>query len=167
MKSIALTFGALAALAFMLPVAAQKHTDPAFLTDAIRGDLGEIKLGQLAEEKGQSEGVRDFGHTLMSDHQKAMKKAADLAKTLGVTAPTDLTPEAQKTYDQLSRLSGAEFDRQFVMHMVMDHQKDIAKYQEESKSSVNPKVADLAEDTLPTLRDHLETAQSLQKKLNG
>ncbi len=167
MKSTGMMLGAVAALAFALPLAAQRHTDPAFLTDAIRGDLGEIKLGQLAEEKGQTEGVRDFGHTLMSDHQKAMKKAADLAKTLGVAAPTSPTPEAQNTYDELSRLSGAEFDRQFLKHMVMDHEKDIAKYNDEATSSDNPKVADLAQDTLPTLHDHLEKAQSLQEKLSG
>jgi putative membrane protein len=47
--------------------------------------------------------------------------------------------------------------------MVMDHQKDIAKYEDEAKEKGSPAVSKYATDTLPTLRKHLQIAQSLDK----
>jgi putative membrane protein len=46
--------------------------------------------------------------------------------------------------------------------MVDDHKKDIREFEKESKSS-NQQVAEFAKDTLPTLHEHLEAAQSLAK----
>ena len=135
--------------------------DSKFLTDAIRGDMAEVKMGQLAQMRGQSEGVRDFGKMLVDDHSKAQKKAADLAKDLNVTPPTQPTAEQTAKYAAMERLSGAEFDWQFAADMVKGHQEEIAKYEKEAKSG-NSKVADFAEDTLPTLKHHLEMAQRLQ-----
>ena len=44
---------------------AQDTPESKFLIDAVRGDLAEVKLGELAEQKGQSEGVREFGTMLV------------------------------------------------------------------------------------------------------
>ena len=63
-------------------------------------------------------------------------------------------------YDKLSKLTGDAFDRQFATEMVADHKKDIQKYQRAAKEKNDP-VADYANQTLPTLQKHLETAQGL------
>jgi putative membrane protein len=74
-----------------------------------------------------------------------------------------LTNATQKsTYDRLSKLSGGQFDNQFVKTMVTDHKKDIAEYEKEAKSK-SP-LADFANDTLPTLEHHLQTAETLAKE---
>jgi len=137
-----------------------------FLTDAIRGDLAEVKLGELAQQRGQSEGVREYGKMLAEDHSKAEKKAAELAKDMNVTPPTQPTSEQMQRYAALERLSGAEFDKEFATTMVKDHQEDIAKYEKQAKSG-DSKVAKLAEDTVPTLEHHLAAAQSLQSGGNA
>jgi putative membrane protein len=132
-----------------------------FLTDAIRGDLAEVKIGELAELKGQSEGVRDFAAMLIDDHSKAMEKTSDLAKDLGVTPPAQPTAEQRLKHDTLARLSGAEFERQFAAEMVKGHQEAIEKYEKQAQSG-DSKVSELAEDLLPTLKQHLAMAQRLQ-----
>jgi len=43
--------------------------------------------------------------------------------------------------------------------MVTDHKEDIGKYQKEAKSK-GP-LADFAQQTLPTLQKHLQSAESL------
>ena len=132
-----------------------------FLTDAIRGDLAEVKMGELAEQKGQSEGIRDFAEMLIDDHSKAKEKTSDLAKELGVTPPTQPTAEQMQKHDALARLSGAEFERQFAAEMVKGHQEEIAKYEKQARSG-DSKVSELAEDMLPTLKQHLAMAQRLE-----
>jgi putative membrane protein len=43
--------------------------------------------------------------------------------------------------------------------MVTDHKKDISKYEKEAKSK-GP-LANFAQQTVPTLQEHLQTAESL------
>ena len=54
---------------------------------------------------------------------------------------------------------GAKFDKEFAAHMVADHKKDIKEYEKAAKKQ--DAVGNYAKETLPTLRKHLETAQSL------
>jgi putative membrane protein len=77
--------------------------------------------------------------------------------------PTPAQPTAEQTqkHDALARLSAAEFDRQFAAEMVKGHQEEIAKYEKQAQSG-DSKVAELAEDLLPTPREHLAVAQRLQ-----
>jgi putative membrane protein len=140
---------------------AQDSPESKFLMEAVRGDLAEVKLGELAQQKGQSEGVREFGEMLVEDHSKAMKQTAELAKDLNVIPPAQPTAEQTQKHDALARLSGAEFDREFAAEMVKGHQEEIAKYEKQAQSG-NSKVAELAEELLPTLEEHLAAAQRLQ-----
>lgn len=133
-----------------------------FITDAIQGDLSEVKLGALAEKNGGAARVRDFGKTLVIDHTQAEQQAKATAQQVGVTPPAQPTAAAQSEYDKLSKLNGAAFDREFVGYMVKDHQDDIRKFTAEANES-GP-TSTLAEEQLPTLRKHLQTAQGLQKE---
>jgi len=127
--------------------------------EASQGSLGQISLGDLAQKKGNSEGVKSFGQMLSQDHSTSNAKATTLAKSLGVTPPTEPKPEAKKEYDTLSKLSGDAFDKEFAHHMVTDHKKDISEFKRQANG--NDEVASFAKDTLPTLQKHLDTAQSL------
>jgi putative membrane protein len=76
--------------------------------------------------------------------------------------PTEPSKKHKADYDQMAELSRSSFDREFVKHMVADHKKDIGDYQKEAKRS-DGQVSDYAKATLPSLQEHLETAQSLAK----
>jgi len=131
-----------------------------FIKDAIQGNLAEVKVGQLAQEKGASQGVKDFGTQLTKDHDKANQSATQVAQQLNVTAPDAPAMKQKAVYAKLSALSGDKFDREFIKSMVKDHQEDIAKYQKEAQK-VGP-AADYAKATLPKLREHLKMAQDLE-----
>lgn len=139
----------------------QDSPDAKFLEEAVRGDLAEVKMGELAQRRGQSEGVRELGAMLVEDHSKAMKETAELAQDLGVIPPAQPTAEQTQKHDALARLSGAEFEREFAAEMVKAHEEAIAKYERQAESG-DSKVAEYAEDLLPTLREHLATAQRLE-----
>lgn len=142
---------------------AQNMTDKQFVTDAISGDIGEIEFGQLAQARGATPGVRDFGRTLESDHGQARLQMTAVATSLGVTPPTGAKSEAREEYKKLSSLQGAAFDAEFLRAMVEDHQKDIQDFQAEAKTGSGP-APKMAAQQLPTLQKHLMTAQSLEKE---
>jgi putative membrane protein len=140
---------------------AQDTPEAKFLTDAVRGNLAEVKMGELAQQRGQSEAVREFGAMLVDDHSEGLKKTAELAKDMDIIPPAQPSAEQTQKHDAMARLSGAEFDREFAAEMVKGHQEEIAKYERQARSG-DSKVAKLAEDTLPTLKEHLAMAQRLQ-----
>ena len=142
--------------------AAAGTVDSAFLTDAMKGDNSEVALGKIAQSKGASQGVKDLGTMLVTDHGAHKTEVAALAQQNGVAATDDIKDEAKTLETKLNGLSGAAFDKAFVDATVEDHQKDIAKYEAQAKSS-DAQTAALANKTLPTLRKHLEAAQKLQK----
>ena len=134
--------------------------DSAFITDAIKGDNGEVAIGQLAQSQGQSQAVKDFGKLLVRDHGAHKQKLAALAQTAGVSVTDEPTDQGKADLEKLKALHGAEFDKQFKTMMVDDHTKDIAKYEKQA-SSGDAQTAALAQETLPTLRKHLDAANGL------
>lgn len=139
---------------------AQDRAAQQFISKAIQGNLAEVALGKLAQEKGTSDGVKSFGQMLVTDHSSANDKAMALAKTLGVQPPAEPSKAQKATYEKFSKLSGAAFDREFIKHMVDDHKKDIREFQAAAKQK-DERVRAFAQETLPVLQKHLDTAQSL------
>jgi putative membrane protein len=161
MRRIIVALGvALAALTTAAAAPTANKADQNFLKQAIQGNLAEVELGKLAQEKSMNDRVRSFGDTLVKDHSAGNEKATEVASAVGVTAPTEPSKKQKMMYDRLSKLSGSAFDRQFARMMVDDHQKDIKEFEKEAKSS-NEQIAGFAKDTLPTLQKHLDTAKSL------
>lgn len=136
--------------------------DTAFVTEAMKADNGEVALGNLAQQKGSSSGVKDLGKMLATDHGAHKQVVAALAQKANVPVTDDLKDEAKAEEAKLQGLSGAAFDKEFVHATVEAHQKDIAKYEQEAKSG-DAQSAAMAQQTLPTLRKHLQAAQALEK----
>src|SRR4051794_15403608 len=162
MRAITILFAGIVAATLASGSAFAQGADQKFVKEAIEGNLAEVQMGQLAQQNGASQGVKDFGRMLQNDHGQANGKATSLASSLQVTPPTEPNAKQKNDYAKMSKLNGAAFDKAFAAHMVADHKKDIAAYQKASKSK-NQTVASYASETLPTLQKHLETAQSLQK----
>lgn len=136
--------------------------DQHFLTEAMQGDMAEVEMGKLAQQNGQSEDVKQFGQMLQTDHGQHLQQAQQMAQQMGVTPPTAPSAKQKAMHDKLAKEQGAKFDKAFAKAMVKDHKEDIAKYQKEAKSK-GP-LAQFAEQTVPVLQKHLQTAQSIESK---
>jgi putative membrane protein len=158
---------ALAAAFALLTTAAmaQDKASQKFITKAIEGNFAEVQMGQLAQQNGQSQEVKAFGQTLVTDHGAANTKAQQAAQSIGVTSPTGPNAKQKADYDKMAKLNGAAFDKEFAKHMVVDHKKDVAEYQKEAKKQ--DAAGQYAQSTLPTLQKHLQSSQTLQKQLTA
>lgn len=141
--------------------------DGKFAAAAASGGMAEVKLGQLAQQNGNSDAVKSFGQRMVTDHSKAGDDFKNVAQREGVTLPMDISKEDQDTYDGLSQLHGAQFDKEYAQDMVKDHQKDIADFQKEASSGKIASLQDFASRTLPTLKNHLRMAQDMEHKVSA
>ncbi|MBV8792507.1 MAG: DUF4142 domain-containing protein [Pseudolabrys sp.] len=168
MQTKLITAAAVTALALSVaPALAQNQkadrASQSFIKTAIEGNLAEIDVGKLAQEKGQSQAVKDFGAMLVQDHSDANQKAQAAANQIGVKPPSGSSFGEKATYAKLKMLSGASFDKSFAKSMVSDHQSDIKEYQKESTKS--DAAGQYAKEALPTLQKHLQAAQRMQQQV--
>ena len=141
--------------------------DTIFAKKAAAGGTAEVKLGQLAQEKGTSEAVKAFGKRMETDHSKAGDKLKDVASKNNINLPSGMNKKDQATYDRLSKLSGPAFDRAYAQDMVTDHQEDIAEFKKEANDGENKDIKNFASSTLPTLEDHLKQAREMEKTVTS
>jgi putative membrane protein len=142
------------------PALAADKVSQVFVRDAIQRNLAEIQLGQLAKDKAQSADVKSLGETLVNEQTELNEPAKQAASQIGITIPTEQSISQKATYDAMSKLSGAAFDRAFIKNMVTTTAAIVARFENEAKKKNDP-AADYARQALPTLRKHLEAAQKL------
>ena len=134
--------------------------DRRFIEKAARSGMAEVEMGKLAQDKAASNQVKAFARKMAEDHSKANDELKQLAAAKGVTLPTDIAAKDRREINKLSKLSGAEFDREYMTSMVSDHQKDVSEFKSGSKSALDNDVKSFAAKMLPTLQQHLDLAQS-------
>jgi putative membrane protein len=142
-------------------------TDRMFMNKVAQGGMAEVKLGQLATEKGASRPVKDFGQRMVTDHSQANDKLKSIASSKSVTLPDSLNAKDKALYDRLSGMSGDAFDKAYIDAMIKDHNEDIALFRKESKAGKDTDVQSFASMTLPTLQDHLRMAKEVASKVSG
>jgi putative membrane protein len=139
--------------------------DKEFVSKAGMGGLAEVQMGNLALSKASSADVKAFGQRMVSDHSKANEELSQLATAKGVALPTELTGEHKDALDHLASLSGPDFDKAYMKHMVEDHQEDVGEFEKASTTATDSDLKAWAGKTLPTLKQHLQLAQTVSSKV--
>lgn len=73
--------------------------------------------------------------------------------------------EHKAAIEKLRTLKGPDFDREFAKVMVKDHQLAIDRLTTARSRTTDPELSALVDKLLPTLKQHLTTAQKLQDSL--
>jgi putative membrane protein len=133
-----------------------------FLVDALRASLAEVRMGELAAQQSYDREVRDYGTKLKSDHTAHAVEIERLLEPLDVTIPTEPPAEALSQLAALTRLSGEEFDAAFIQMMVWTHTEAIERYGAQTHANPDRSLHDLAQRSLPMLREHLARAEALR-----
>jgi putative membrane protein len=127
--------------------------DKTFMKKAAKGGMLEVAMGNLAEQKARSEGVKSFGKRMVTDHSKANDELKSIASQKGVQLPAK-EPNIKWTSDKA-----------YIETMVRDHEKDLAEFKEEASSAIDPDVKKFAGDTAKMIEGHLDLAKETQNKL--
>lgn len=160
-----LTIGS-AAMMFAHSAKAQAtDDDKKFLTEASQGNYDEIQLGKLAEQKATNPDVKTFGHRMVTDHTRLGEKMKPYADQWAISAPSSLSPDAQKEYDKLQGMSGADFDKEYMSDMVSDHTKDLDAFTKEVKDTKDARFRTTVEQGKSVVAAHKNMAYDLNKKL--
>ena len=143
------------------PAAAQQPvsltTDSSFMQLAGSVGLLQVKLGKLAERKGSSAAVMEFGKQMVTDYSQANEELAGAAKQAAFPAPV-LLRQHQQIVDRLSRMGRSSFDKDYMAEVVKHHDEVVRLFQQESESGRVQSLKQLAAKMLPELQQRLTLA---------
>ena len=142
-----------------------QQADMEFANKAAAAGKAEVELAKVGTEKATDADVKTFADRLVQDHTKANEQLTQIMQSKSMEMPAEEPAEAKAEYDRISALSGAEFDREFMMHWVSSHEKGIELYSTEAETGQDPELKQFAADTLPTLQEHLDEAKRIESSL--
>ena len=129
--------------------------------------MAEVELGRLAVSKAKSPEVKQFAQRMVADHSKANAQLMQLASNKNMTPTAEPNAQQKADKDRLSRLSGAEFDREYMSLMAADHDKAVAAFEAEARDGNEADVKTWAAKILPTLKEHQTLAKQIAAKVGG
>ena len=140
---------------------AASSPDESFYKHAAEGGIFEVDAGKLAQDKGNSQQVKDFGAMMVKDHSAANEKLKALAATKSIDLPTSASVAQMGTKAKLDVLSGNTFDESYIKSQVRAHRATIALFRKEIDSGQDADAKAFASATLPTLRAHMKAIDAI------
>ena len=160
-----LLLGALAACLFLACSSAKNSQK--FANTAAEAGMAEVELGKLAVQRAADPSVKEFAQRMVEDHTRANGQLKTLAGRKNIQLPSDINSEHKSLMEKLSKLSGAEFDKEYMSNMVKDHESAVKDFQTQASEGNDSEIKSLAAKTLPTLQSHLQMARDTAKKVGA
>jgi putative membrane protein len=134
-----------------------------FVSEAAQGDMFEIASSEAAVQKG-SDKVKSFANQMVDDHKKTSADLKRLTPAAGANLPSEMTASQKRDFEKLSGLQGQDFDKQYMDDQLSAHKAAVSLFERYGKSGDNAELQSWAKQTLPTLQQHLNMAQTLDKQ---
>jgi putative membrane protein len=142
--------------------------DTHFIAVAAGAGMYEVEAARLALTRAGNPQVRSYAQMLLDHHTASNKELTTLVGSKGHRVAPGLPAELQQKIGTLTRLSGADFDREFVrMTGVQDHSAAIAAFEQGQRSVADRDLRAFIDKSLPVLRSHLQQAQDLAGRMAG
>lgn len=150
---------------------AAKPTDPQIAHIAYTAGVIDVTAAKQAISKSKNKAVVSFAEDMVRDHEAVNKQALDLVKKLKVT-PEDndtskaLSKQAADKQTELSKLSGAAYDKAYVANEVAYH-KTVNGALETTliPSASNAELKDLLQTGLKIFQGHQKHAEHVASEL--
>jgi putative membrane protein len=168
-------------------------SDRNWVSDQLSDGMAEVELARLAKDHAANSDVKQFAQMMIDDHTKAGDQLKQIASQYSITPESNVDDTHQDLVDKLSKLNGADFDKQYMDAMVDDHQDAVSDLRTrvdenrslsdrisgknpESSAAVTPEKSDnnfdaavnqWAANTLSTIERHLDRAKQIQDSLGN
>ena len=161
----------LALLGFSSSVAADKASDANLVAIYNQVNSFDIETGTLAILKGKNKAVIELGEMVKSDHSHVMAEMQKLALAEGINPVLPMSrvedyKKHKEVINEMVQLSGAEFDRAYLLHEVAFHAAAIEAIKNVIlPNTSNPNIKTFIKDILPGFEKHLQMTEQAARGL--
>jgi putative membrane protein len=146
------------ALVCALPLAAvaADNPDESFFKKAAEAGMAEVQEGQMAQEKGTSAAVKEFGAMMVKDHTAANSKLKKIATAKQVKLPDGPGMMNKMKEKKTDLKSGDSFDKDYIKGQIKAHEDTVELLQKEIDTGKDADAQAFAKETLPKVKAHLD-----------
>jgi len=137
-----------------------------FLSDAVSGNYGEVRLAKLALQNSANNEVKAVARLLEKDHTAALGQLKVLATKKKITIPTEETADLKSKISDMSGKKGSEFDKAWVDMLMEKHNATISKYEDMAKTTTDADLKNWINATLPKIRIHHDKLMACHSKIS-
>jgi len=158
--------------------------DRTFIEHVLDANQAEVDLGKLAADRAMNPEVKQFAKMMLTDHSKAGASLEAIASRQGIPALAQREEKHRELKDRLSKLHGAEFDREYMAAMVDGHEDvydmlrsrvDVGNFggnkgvvtPEREHDPVDGDVNQWAAGSIGVVKHHLDEAKQIQDHLKN
>ena len=160
---VALVMGLLIAVPRANAATAVSTADQDFILAAAQGGMTEVKLGELAIQKGMRDDVKEFAQMMVKDHTAINDDLKALAAQKGVALPDNLDAKHQGMVDKMTALTGSEFDNAYIAEMIKGHKADAKAFKGESAATQDTGIKSFLDKSIPVVEAHLKHVTAMKK----
>ncbi len=131
------------------------------LNDFAYSNNAEVDMGQLANTKGTSAGVKAFAQMMVMDHQKAQNDLDTIADNRNIDLASDLKTMDKATRDSIDKFTSARFDSAYIKSQIVAHTRTKNMFTAFRDSSTDASLKAYVNRYLPKVQQHLQKADSI------
>jgi putative membrane protein len=136
----------------------QLSQDSKLIFQMASSNIMEVRLGQMAQQKASNASVKQFGQQMVTDHTNLENQLTGLVSKNNTNFQPSMSKENEAEVSRLEKLSGAQFDQQYMTSMIQHHQQDISTLQSQGQSAKSGEARQMIAAALPVLQQHLSLA---------
>jgi len=136
-----------------------------FVREALESSAARVQLGQLAQQKSQSDDVKQFSKQVILDYGDLSEQVIDrVAKMLAVYDSKSPSKKDKDLTKSLQGLSGQQFDEAYIKAITKDYRQDLKKFSNEATLAQVPGVKIAAELGAAIATQHLKLLDQIAER---
>lgn len=136
-----------------------------FLIEAMQDAMAEIQVCEIALEKSANGAVRAFAQSMIDEHGRMGRELELLAAKKQLGVPREIRPEQEMTVEELSSLSGRDFEQRWIQYNIDVHERDVKVFRHYAGEEPDPDIRAMAQQNGEVLAQHLQMAHEVGRTL--
>ena len=149
-----------------VPTNGASMADQAFVSNVFESDVAQEELGQLAQQKSQSDDVKQLAQRMAENRAKLDDQLKPLADRLDVHKPSKPSKKVRQEMAKLETLSGPQFDEEYIRTVAKDNGRDVKDFNSEAQTAQDPNLQQAAKQDATVLAEHQQAVEQIAQTHN-
>lgn len=136
--------------------------DKDFLQAALQDGMTEVRLGEMANLKGNRDDVREFGHSIVRENATFNDDLKTLAQQKGVPFSDGLETKHQAMVDKMADLTGSPFDTAYIAAMTKELTDLAREFRAESAATKDAQIKSVVDKSILMVNEHLKRITAMK-----
>jgi putative membrane protein len=145
----------------------QTEAERKFIGENNAEDFLMIQLGQLAARKATDNSVKEFGRRMASEYTDMDKQWVAMETKNNLEVQHGMGPNHKAKLTKLEKLSGREFDREYISVVIKDLAGHLSYHKKEGRAQKLAPVRQLVEKRIPVMEKQLDQAKAIGNRIGA